>query len=135
MKQEIKNLLHRLLWSVMQNGLAGVHNAFMDKKAENAEYEFDYALDAMKELSHLEKGEKVDFKKVVDAIDASMPYKGYEDIKDKITGILDYGYIRALEDFGDTEEKKEKEIELGKMYHPSDELMNELVEILEIIMK
>ena len=129
MKQELKNLLHRLLWSIIKNGEAGVSNAIMDVDVDDAEYEFDYLLTALTELRHLEDGEEVDFDNVIEALDNCIwPLKS---AKAKAKEILDYGYYRALEDFSDDDNYREKKKELYPMYHPSDELLDELVELLE----
>lgn len=128
MKKELKDLLHRLLWSIIKNGEAGVSNAIIDADIDDAEYEFDYLLMALTELKHLEKGEEVDFGNVREALDYCIWHE--KSIKDKAETILDYGYCRALEDFYG-QDKEVKSEELHPMYYPSDELLDELVELLE----
>lgn len=128
MKKELKDLLQVLLWSIIKNGSAGVNNASIDVDVDKAEYEFDYLLTALTELKHLEKGEDVDFERVEEALDYCIWHE--KSIKDKAETILDYGYCRALEDFYG-QEKEEKSEELYPMYYPSDELLDELVELLE----
>lgn len=128
MKKELKDLLHRLLWSIIKNGQAGVNNAIMDVDADDAEYEFDYLLTALTELKHLEKGEEVDFECVEEALDCCI-WRA-KSTKEKAKAILDYGYCRALEDFYG-QDKEVKSEELYPMYYPSDELLDELVGLLE----
>lgn len=129
MKKELKDLLHRLLWSIIKNGEAGVSNAIMDVDVDDAEYEFDYLLTALTELRHLEDGEEVDIESVVEALDNCICFP--KSFKAAAKEILDYGYCRALEDFSYDDNYREKKKELYPMYHPNDELLDELVELLE----
>jgi hypothetical protein len=128
MKKELKDLLHRLLWSIIKDGEAGVSNAIEGADVLDAEYESNYLLTALGELKHLEMGEEVDFECVEEALNYCIWRE--KSIKVKAKEILDYGCCRALEDFYG-QEKEEKSKELYPMYHPNDELLDELVELLE----
>lgn len=132
MKEEIKNLLHRLLWSIMKDSQAGIYNAFNDEDVDEAQYQFDYGLDALTELKHLKNGEEVDFKNIADALEAAIP--SANNVKDRITDMLDYGFSREKDNLIDfTEDELENGNivkEIYEIYHPSDELIDGLVEIL-----
>ena len=133
MKEEIKNLLHRLLWSIVESGKAGINNAIQESSIEEviaeAKYEFNYTIKALKELKKLEKGNPVCAKNIKDAMMCSIRHP--VDTDELIWSHLDFGFSKAKEDFTDEELTKEKLHELYQMYHPSDELMNELVEMLD----
>lgn len=128
MKKELKNLLHRLLWSISKNGEAGINNAIVDVDVDDAEYEFDYLIKALTELKHLENGEEVNFRNVRKALDCCISSNGI--IKDKVKAILDYGYHCALDDFYGEDKYKVKSKELDSMYHPSDELLDEFINLM-----
>lgn len=129
MSEEVKGLLHRLLWSISENGEAGVTDGIGDMMLDMAEYEFNYLMLALREMEHINKGEEVDFDNVREALDCCISRN--ISIKDKAKAILDYGYNRALADFDGDGNYREKKKELDPMYHPSDELLNELVSLLE----
>lgn len=118
MKKELKDLLHILLLCIIKNGEIGINNAIVDVDVDFAEYEFDYLLMALTELKHLENGEEVDFKNVKDALrhcnrDASCTK---EDIKCTIEWYKD-GVDYETTDYHE--------------YDPSDEILDELVELFE----
>ncbi len=129
MKQEIKNLLHRLLWSIVKDSQAGIYNAFKDEDVDEAEYQFEYGLDALKELKHLNNGEEVDFKNIAMALESAIP--SAKDTKERIKAMLDYGFSMAKNDFAEDELEDGKLEELKEMYYPSDELLDELVVLLK----
>ena len=131
MRQEVKNLLHRLLWSIVENGKAGISNAFQDLNEVMAELEFDYAIRALKELKNLEEGRNVNFNNVAGALDDCTEGCGDDTTKEKIETMLDYGYSVAIKDFSDLEERRDKEKELKEMYYPCDELVSELAKLID----
>lgn len=128
MSEEVKGLLHRLLWSISENGEAGVTDGIGEMMLDTAEYEFNYLMLALREMEHINKGEEVDFDNVREALDRCISRN--MSIKDKAKAILDYGHCRALSDFFGDANYREKKKELDSMYHPSDELLDELIELI-----
>lgn len=130
MKEEIKNLLNRLLWSIMKDSQAGIYNAFNDEDVDEAQYQFDYGLYALTELKHLNNGEKVDFENISMALESAIPNE--DNLKDRIKVMLDYGFSKEKDNLIDfTKDELENGIvkETYELYHPSDELIDELVEL------
>lgn len=125
-------LVIRLLKALKNSAEAGLHNAVNVPPGKFSVDEFDEQIDvfrtAVVNLQRLYSGsvDDVNFEKIKRLLKSETHE---ETLNEQIKVMLDYGYSRALEDFEDPEEKRKKEIELAKMYHPSNELLNELVEL------
>ena len=127
LSKEVQGLLFRMLWSIMKNGEMGISNDIFDANADDAEYQFDYLVMAMRELANLRQSEEVDFDNVREALNCCIPRK--ESIKDKVSDILYFGLQQDLKELTDNDAEYEKE--LKEMYNPSDELLSELAELIE----
>lgn len=125
-------LVIRLLKALRGSAEACLHNAVNVAPGKFSVDEFDEQIDvfrtAVVNLQRLYSGsvDDVNFEKIKRLLKSETHE---ETLVEQIKAMLDYGYSRALEDFEDPEEKRKKEIELAKMYYPSDELLNELVEL------
>ena len=125
-------LVIRLLKALKNSAEAGLHNAVNIAPGKFSVDEFDEQIDVFRtaviNLQRLYSGsvDDVNFEKIKRLLKSETHE---ETLDEQIKVMLDYGYSRALEVFEDPEEKRKKEIELAKMYHPSDELLNELVEL------
>lgn len=125
-------LVIRLLKALKKSAEAGLHNAVNIAPGKFSVDEFDEQIDvfrtAVVNLQRLYSGsvDDVNFEKIKRLLKSETHE---ETLDEQIKAMLDYGYSRALEDFEDPEERRKKEIELAKMYYPSDELLNELVEL------
>jgi len=127
LSKEVQGLLFRMLWSIMKNGEMGISDDIFDANADDAEYQFDYLVMAMRELANLRQSEEVDFDNVREALNCCIPRK--ESIKDKVSDILYFGLQQDLKELTDNDAEYEKE--LKEMYNPSDELLSELAELIE----
>lgn len=125
-------LVIRLLKALKKSAEACLHNAVNVAPGKFSVDEFDEQIDvfrtAVVNLQRLYSGsvDDVNFEKIKRLLKSETHE---ETLDEQIKAMLDYGYSRALEDFEDPEERRKKEIELAKMYYPSDELLNELVEL------
>lgn len=119
MKKELKDLLHVLLLCIIKNGENSINNGIgnivvaIHRDVDFAEHVFDYMLTALTEFKHLKNGEKVDFKNVKDALNHCM--KNARCTKQNAKKIIKWykAYVGYAE------------------YEPSDELLDELVELLK----
>ena len=114
MKKELKDLLHILLEGIIANCKAGINNAIMDFDIEGVDFYSNYLTIALPELKHLKYDEEVDFFYVNKALDSWI--WDAKSPKEKIKNIIEW--------YNQTDD-------LSGEYHPSDELLDELVELLE----
>ena len=116
MKKELKDLLQVLLQSIITSGKVGINNTIMDVDVDAVDYYYNYLIIALTELKHLKDGEEVDFENVKDAYCDCMGMGC-----DKVTK-ADVKYL--IEWYNHTDDGSGE-------YHPSDEILNELVNLIE----
>lgn len=124
-------LVIRLLKALKNSAEAGLHNAVEVAPGKFSVDEFDEQIDvfrtAVVNLQRLYSGsvDDVNFEKIKRLLKSETHE---EEIDEQIKVILDYGYTVVLEDLTKKEREEKKEW-LYNAYHPSDELLNELVEL------
>ena len=124
-------LVIRLLKALEKSAEEGLHNAV---KVAPGKFCIDYLDEAIDEfrtavvnLQRLYGGsvDDVNFEKIKRLLKSETHE---ETLEEQIKEMLDYGYTVVLGDFTKKEREKKKEW-LYNAYHPSDELLHELVEL------
>ena len=129
--KESTMLVVRLLKALKKSAEAGLHNTTESPPGEFNVDDFEEQIDvfrtAVVNLQRLYSGsvDDVNFGKIKKILESETYEKTLEE---QIKVMLDYGYTVILQDFTE-EERKEKKQWLHNAYHPSDELLDELVEL------
>jgi len=135
-------LFMRLLKALKKSAEAGLHNAqnvAIDKFSVD---EFNERMDvfrtAVVNLQRFYRGnvDDVNIEKIKRLLESETHE---EELDGQIKVMLDYGYTVKLQDFTEEERRKfsgrKYFLQLYNAYHPSDELLNELVEIFKGLKK
>ncbi len=124
-------LVIRLLKALKNSAEAGLHNAVNVAPGKFCIDYLDEAIDEFRtaavNLQRLYGGsvDDVNFEKIKRLLKSETHE---ETLEEQIKVMLDYGYTVALQNFTKKEREEKKEW-LFNSYHPSDELLNELVEL------
>lgn len=131
-------LVIRLLKALKKSAEAGLHNAQNVAPDKFSVDEFNERMDAFRtavvnlQLLYSGNVDDVNFEKIKRLLKSETHE---EELDEQIKVMLDYGYTVKLQDFTEEERRKfsgrKSFLQLYNAYHPSDELLNELVEIFK----